>query len=881
MIYSNNSNETLAFKSYSASSNKVVDLINIQKFEINGLMGNAELPYVWTNLLLSNQAEIISYEISGQISKSIQGTNISIVMPKGTNLTALTANFTLSEYATAFIGITPQESGATVNNFSTPLDYRVVAQDGTEKLWTITVTNSLGNHENSILAFSLPNQTGQTIINPNTKTIDVAVEYGVDRTILVATFTLSDFAQAYVNNALQTSGTTANNFSNPLVYKVVAENGEEQLWTVTVTNDLNHRNEITAFNLPNQQGQTVINSTAKTIDIAVEYGIDRSNLVATFSLSDFAQAYVNNALQTSGTTANDFTNPLVYKVVAENGEEQLWIITVSNALNHQNEIISFNLPRQRGNTVINNSNSTIYVVVEYGVNRSNLVPTFSLSENAQAYIDEIQQVSEITGNNYTLPLVYKVVAQNGSIRYWTVIVSNDLNHRNEILSFLLPQQYGQTTINHVTRTVEIALEYGVARSSLVAVFALPEHALAYVDGILQVSGFSTNDFTNPVEYRVVAQNSDVQLWTVKVNNALNHRNNILDFTLPHQTGQTVFNLANRTVDIVVEYGIDRSSLIANFSLPDFAKAYIGEVEQLSGVTANDFKNPVEYRVVAQNGDIKQWTVAVSNALNDQNDILDFTLPFLSGEVANNKDNHSIELAVDYGTDLSNLVATFSISPDASVFVNDVLQVNGVTPNDFSQPVTYKIVAQNGSAQNWLVSVKFTFNHRNDILAFSISQQISETLIDFEKHSVELTVGANTDITNLIAAFALSDFATAHISNVKQESGVTANDYSRPVTYQVIAQNGNTQDWTIQVNTATSSEYLFENGLTIYPNPARDYIKIYTPEKIESITLIDLSGRRVLKTSLSTIDVSQFETGIFIVEVSTHNNRYLRKIVIKK
>lgn len=54
---------------------------------------------------------------------------------------------------------------------------------------------------------------------------------------LVADFTLSDGAQANVNNNLQISGTTQNNFSSDLTYVVSAANHKQKTWTVTVTNN--------------------------------------------------------------------------------------------------------------------------------------------------------------------------------------------------------------------------------------------------------------------------------------------------------------------------------------------------------------------------------------------------------------------------------------------------------------------------------------------------------------------------------------------------------------------------------------------------------------------------------------------------------------------
>ena len=62
----------------------------------------------------------------------------------------------------------------------------------------------------------------------------------------------------------------------------------------------------------------------------VNEGVDRSNLVATFTLSDVASAKIGTVDQQSGVTPNNFTDPVIYTVTAENGTTiQPWTVTVS------------------------------------------------------------------------------------------------------------------------------------------------------------------------------------------------------------------------------------------------------------------------------------------------------------------------------------------------------------------------------------------------------------------------------------------------------------------------------------------------------------------------------------------------------------------------
>ena len=87
---------------------------------------------------------------------------------------------------------------------------------------------------------------------------------------------------------------------------------------------------ITAFSF---QGLTppvtgVINEAAHTIALAVARATDLHALVATFTTTG-ASVAVGGTPQVSGTTANDFTNPVTYKVTADEASTQDYVVTVS------------------------------------------------------------------------------------------------------------------------------------------------------------------------------------------------------------------------------------------------------------------------------------------------------------------------------------------------------------------------------------------------------------------------------------------------------------------------------------------------------------------------------------------------------------------------
>src|SRR6185503_15058459 len=87
----------------------------------------------------------------------------------------------------------------------------------------------------------------------------------------------------------QTSGSTANDFTNPVQYVVTAVNGSSQTYTVSVTVAASDAKSITAFsfeaanNSPNLAVDVPGVVGSNTITATVPFGTDITALVATFS----------------------------------------------------------------------------------------------------------------------------------------------------------------------------------------------------------------------------------------------------------------------------------------------------------------------------------------------------------------------------------------------------------------------------------------------------------------------------------------------------------------------------------------------------------------------------------------------------------------------
>ncbi|MFO7880554.1 MAG: choice-of-anchor D domain-containing protein [Bacteroidales bacterium] len=138
--------ESYDITSQAAGHNNVKVRWNYNDAEVNANSWSVDDVHIY-EYIPNSEAEILVFMIPDQLSSQIssEDATVDVVMPYGYDLTALTPEFVLSEGATAYFGVTEQESGVTTNNFqgsdSNPLIYTVIAEDDeTTKDWEISVS---------------------------------------------------------------------------------------------------------------------------------------------------------------------------------------------------------------------------------------------------------------------------------------------------------------------------------------------------------------------------------------------------------------------------------------------------------------------------------------------------------------------------------------------------------------------------------------------------------------------------------------------------------------------------------------------------------------------------------------------------------------------
>ncbi|XOV93447.1 MAG: BspA family leucine-rich repeat surface protein [Bacteroidota bacterium] len=308
----------------------------------------------------------------------------------------------------------------------------------------------------------------------------------------------------------------------------------------------------------------------------------------------------------------------------------------------------------------------------------------------------------------------------------------------------------------------------------------------------------------------------------------NNGTEITSFSFPEQTGPST--IGPGTIYVEVEEGTDLSILIPSFDHSTGASVEVLGTPQVSGITANDFSTEVTYVITAEDGTtIQNWVVNVTEAvtLSSATEITSFSLAEQTDPATIGTGTINIE--VENGTDLSSLIANFTLSAGATAEVLGTPQASGNTVNDFSSEIIYVITAEDGNTiQNWVVTVteSVTLSSATEITSFSFPEQTGPTTIGSGTINIEVEIG--TDLSVLISSFTLSPGATAEISGSPQVSGTTVNDFSTKVTYVITAEDGfTTQNWVVTVGLGPGTGGGSNNGAFV--TRWKDAIVIHTSE----------------------------------------------------
>ena len=169
--------------------------------------------------------------------------------------------------------------------------------------------------ERAILVFRVDSVYGT--VDEDTKMVRLDFPAGTDVTHLTPTITISNYA------TIEPESGVAQDFTNPVYYTVTSMSGSTTQYMVeAVVHDADNEKSILSFRFDALNESGVIDQIARKISFMLPAETDVTQLVPTIEVSEGA------TVDPASGVAQDFTNPVIYTVTAQNGTTAVYTVTV-------------------------------------------------------------------------------------------------------------------------------------------------------------------------------------------------------------------------------------------------------------------------------------------------------------------------------------------------------------------------------------------------------------------------------------------------------------------------------------------------------------------------------------------------------------------------
>lgn len=367
--------------------------------------------------------------------------------------------------------------------------------------------------------------------------------------------------------------------------------------------------------------------------------------------------------------------------------------------------------------------------------------------------------------------------------------------------------------------------YGVIKGSVISVsvpsntditglkafFTSSVKSSVKVGGVVQMERKSANNFGSSVIYTVMAEDGTTQNYTVSV---VFSDKAMLTFAFLKADNSMLSDdctgvFAGTTINVQVSSGGELSALKASFTSSVKSVVKVGDVIQQSKITVNNYTTSLVYTVYAEDGSKQDYNIVVTKK-SSAKALLTFGLnkaenPALPADYLGIISGSNISIVVPPKTDLSSLKATFTISQKASIIVGSTPQQDKITVNNFNNPISYQVIAEDGSSSVYTITVTWALNTEKDIVSFGFQKVKNSSLpydivgtVDVSGKKVVCVFPAGVSKSSLIATFSLPEGATAKIGTIVQVSGSTSNNFIANLVYSIVAEDASINSYTIEL-----------------------------------------------------------------------------------
>lgn len=510
------------------------------------------------------------------------------------------------------------------------------------------------------------------------------------------------------------------------------------------------------------KGATVLPLTQKyllSLDLTFEQMLDfYSGYSTTLDLEKYCGEWLaKNSIELPQTLSIpiDFRQSVIFAVVGSDKSVKLWTIKCNVIKNNPFiEKLAFTKYNNSGlmkDSVVSEMNSgNCFVEVVYPVEYSyfSLVPEFSYYGDRVTYQLDNDEETELVSGETEIPFTFSSSSINCSIAVYK-------GERKVVYNLTLKQTFDPDTIRSITDfRFYKSKNKDIKNSSVASIFdegdtgqititvnyennkpdiLIPDFyspGTVSVEHAEQTSGVSQQDFSAPIKYLCVSKDKQFsRLYSVRIefNKVEPAKALITSFSVPSYLNkgisydtQGVINHENGTIDIEIPYSCESEpyELMPLFS--GTGRIVADGIVQSSGYSRQNFSKNVYYKVISSDDESvsKQYVVRTSFK-SDADSLCEITsFKFLKGsqnpklaedvsaQVVQRTKEIFVYLPYGSGSRDSLMAATFEAA--GQVFVEEELQRSGISLNDFSKTVVYKVVSANGkNSKNYTVTVQET------------------------------------------------------------------------------------------------------------------------------------------------------------------------------
>lgn len=201
---------------------------------------------------------------------------------------------------------------------------------------------------------------------------------------------------------------------------------------------------------------------------------------------------------------------------------------------------------------------------------------------------------------------------------------------------------------------------------------------------------------------------------------------------------------------------------------------------------------------------------------------------------------------------------------SSIFQDSITDCNfsSTLPQDSAQNLS--AIAENTVMNHFLEWNINTYN-----LHASFSENINANIVQF----------TNLSSGNTSSIWDFGD-GTNEVMNSPQHTYMSNGTYEIQLTIFDVDGCSDSTSSIIQISSLEISEDLKIGSIIVYPNPANDYIQLTTKEPIDSIKLLDNSGKVLYSTTETIIFINDLPFGNYFLELSINGQKTLKSFIKK-